>query len=176
MISFHSVSHPNPYSLHYVRKNLLLKTYEGESNQECFVFAARFLLTFTASGVALFEEGEMAFTHQDYWNRLVEQFGSVHSQSVSDAVLPLLGALLTEVMKTSDAAFSAQCLDMWTHYVIQCSVPSSVNAHNVHGDMYLTLLLRNCHFVSQLWSRSGTWPTPCSLRIKTRTFKSHKTP
>ena len=78
-----------------LQQQLLIKTFQGESNPNCFVLAAKFLL------VLKLDFSHLPFTRVEYWDRLVQQFVSSRSQAVTESVLPLLGSLLSQVRKNS---------------------------------------------------------------------------
>lgn len=86
------------YSVVALYRRLLIKTFEGEDNLNCFVLAARSLLSLKQS--ESFQELGLEFSYAEYWNRLVEQFENSRSQSVTEVVLPLLGSLLSKVNET----------------------------------------------------------------------------
>lgn len=79
-----------------LRQRLLQKTYEGEQNLNCFVLAAKLLLSLQSNDLSEILRS-VPFTLQEYWNRLVGYFDVKCSQSVIESVLPLLGALTAQV-------------------------------------------------------------------------------
>lgn len=85
------------YSVVALYRRLLIKTFEGEENLNCFVLAARTLLSLKQS--ESFQELGLEFSYAEYWNRLLEQFENSRSQSVIEVVLPLLGSLLSKVKR-----------------------------------------------------------------------------
>lgn len=86
------------YSVVALYRRLLIKTFEGEENLNCFVLAARTLLSLKQS--ESFQELGLEFSYAEYWNRLLEQFENSRSQSVTEVVLPLLGSLLSKVKES----------------------------------------------------------------------------
>ncbi|KAI9264395.1 putative death-receptor fusion protein-domain-containing protein [Phascolomyces articulosus] len=95
-----------------LQQQLLIKTFQGESNLNCFVLAAKFLLALKIDFT------HVPFTRVEYWSRLVEQFVNSRSQSVTESVLPLLGSLLAQVNKNTDKEWMNQCISLWSKYVV----------------------------------------------------------
>ncbi|KAI9479552.1 putative death-receptor fusion protein-domain-containing protein [Zychaea mexicana] len=97
-----------------LQEHLLIKTYKGESNLNCFVLAAKFLLALKI------DFDRVHFTRIEYWNRLVEQFVSSRSQAVTESVLPLLGSLLAQIMDDcgTEKDWLNQCIILWSKYVV----------------------------------------------------------
>lgn len=112
------------YSVVALYRRLLIKTFEGEDNLNCFVLAARSLLSLKQS--ESFQELGLEFSYAEYWNRLVEQFENSRSQSVTEVVLPLLGSLLSKVNET----FVLQKYDGLDTYIIVRSWSKRISIAN----------------------------------------------
>ncbi|KAI7853486.1 putative death-receptor fusion protein-domain-containing protein [Circinella umbellata] len=99
-----------------LQQQLLIKTFKGESNPNCFVLAAKFLL------VLKLDFTHVTFTRVEYWNQLVDQFVSSRSQAVTESVLPLLGSLLSQIIEegtyADDKEWLNQCISLWSKYVV----------------------------------------------------------
>lgn len=65
----------------------------------------------------------MRFTLQQYWDQLVVQFAEKRALSVTESVLPLLGALLAQILDSNtthnnnNMAWIQQCLVTWSGYI-----------------------------------------------------------
>ncbi|KAI8146003.1 putative death-receptor fusion protein-domain-containing protein [Fennellomyces sp. T-0311] len=97
-----------------LQQRLLIKTYKGESNLNCFVLAAKFLLALKI------DFSQVPFARDEYWDRLVDQFISSRSQAVTESVLPLLGSLLAQIFEddNTDKNWVNQCIALWSKYVV----------------------------------------------------------
>lgn len=129
------------YSVVALYRRLLIKTFEGEDNLNCFVLAARSLLSLKQS--ESFQELGLEFSYAEYWNRLVEQFENSRSQSVTEVVLPLLGSLLSKVNET----FVLQKYDGLDTYIIvrswskRISIANGSLAVSLYGVVMLWIIL-----------------------------------
>lgn len=129
------------YSVVALYRRLLIKTFEGEDNLNCFVLAARSLLSLKQS--ESFQELGLEFSYAEYWNRLVEQFENSRSQSVTEVVLPLLGSLLSKVNET----FVLQKYDGLDTYIIvrswskRISIANGLLAVSLYGVVMLWIIL-----------------------------------
>lgn len=75
---------------------LVQRTYAGEDSLNCFVLTAKLLMTLYSENPYP-TDARTPFTLEEYWNRLVVQFAEKRALSVTESVLPLLGALLAQV-------------------------------------------------------------------------------
>ncbi|KAI9318499.1 putative death-receptor fusion protein-domain-containing protein [Dichotomocladium elegans] len=100
-----------------LRERLMIKTYHGEDNLYCFVSAAQFLLSFESS--ELFRK-KLPFTRVQYWTSLAERFQNSRSQSVAEAVLPLLGSVLAETLdeQVEDTEWTKAVIATWSRFVV----------------------------------------------------------
>lgn len=78
--------------LHHI---LAQRTFEGEDYQNCYVKAAKLLLTLQP--VAPYPASSSKFTIQQYWYKLVDNIAEKRPLSIKESVLPLLGSLLEQV-------------------------------------------------------------------------------
>ncbi|KAI9028199.1 putative death-receptor fusion protein-domain-containing protein [Phycomyces nitens] len=107
---------------------LVQMTNGNEENQNCFVLAAKLLMSlFSSSPYPLYSNLHLDFTLKQYWDKLNEQFTLKKSTSVTESVLPLLGALLAQNFSNED--WTQKCLLTWCGYVTKYS----------HQDVTLTL-------------------------------------
>lgn len=74
---------------------LAQRTFEGENYQNCYVKAAKLLLTLQP--VAPYPASSSKFTIQQYWYKLVDNIAEKRPLSIKESVLPLLGSLLEQV-------------------------------------------------------------------------------
>jgi hypothetical protein len=75
---------------------LVQRTFSGEDSLNCFVLTAKLLMTLYSNNPYP-TNAKMPFTLEQYWDRLVVQFAEKRALSVTESVLPLLGALLAQV-------------------------------------------------------------------------------
>jgi hypothetical protein len=90
-----------------LQSKLIQKTFDGEDNIHCFALAAKFLMNLKKSQVypkATIQQPDASvdFTLDQYWDKLLEHFTNKQSILVTESVLPLLGALLAQVMQEHD--------------------------------------------------------------------------
>ncbi|KAI8074980.1 putative death-receptor fusion protein-domain-containing protein [Gongronella butleri] len=79
---------------------LVQKTYHGESNLHCFAKATEFLTTLKPSQPYPKQlEKQVGFSLDEYWQTLLKHFVEKQSILVTESILPLLGALLSQVRK-----------------------------------------------------------------------------
>lgn len=74
-------------------QRLVQKTFDGETNLECFVQAVKLLQNVLDSD--FWKSSQI--TPDAYWKRLVHHLTHKHSQSVTECVIPLMGTLLAQV-------------------------------------------------------------------------------
>lgn len=61
---------------------------------------------------------QLPFTLEAYWNQLVVHFSEKRALSVTESVLPLLGALLAQILRqTTPSNWVQQCLVTWSGYI-----------------------------------------------------------
>lgn len=62
---------------------------------------------------------KIPFTLEQYWDRLVVQFAEKRALSVTESVLPLLGALLAQILRQpfNNVDWVQQCLLTWSGYI-----------------------------------------------------------
>ncbi|KAL0077011.1 putative death-receptor fusion protein-domain-containing protein [Phycomyces blakesleeanus] len=123
---------------------LVQMTNGNEENQNCFVLAAKLLMSlFSASPYPSNAGLHLGFTLKQYWDKLNEQFTLKKSTSVTESVLPLLGALLAQILKNfSTEEWAQKCLLTWCNYVTKYS----------HQDVTLTLreaVVESTHFTAK---------------------------
>jgi hypothetical protein len=90
-----------------LQSKLIQKTFDGEDNIHCFALAAKFLMNLKKSQVypkaTIQQPGtSINFTLDQYWDKLLEHFTNKQSILVTESVLPLLGALLAQVIQEHD--------------------------------------------------------------------------
>jgi hypothetical protein len=76
---------------------LVQRTFAGEDSLNCYVLTAKLLMSLN-SKEPYPSNTELPFTLEEYWNQLVVQFSEKRALSVTESVLPLLGALLAQVI------------------------------------------------------------------------------
>ncbi|KAI8979250.1 putative death-receptor fusion protein-domain-containing protein [Mycotypha africana] len=105
-----------------LQATLLQRIYSGEDNLNCFVATAN-LLIYLNSKEPYPSDMDLPFTLEQYWDRLVEQFESKSALSVTESVLPLLGALLTQILHTYNThqTWVKTCLTLWSGYIAKYS-------------------------------------------------------
>ncbi|ORZ21579.1 putative death-receptor fusion protein-domain-containing protein [Absidia repens] len=105
---------------------LIQKTYDGEDNIHCFALAAKFLMNLKKSQpypkTRTQGDPSMEFTLDQYWDRLLEHFTKKQSILITESVLPLLGALLAQILQSPlNNDWVQNCLKTWSSFVIKYS-------------------------------------------------------
>lgn len=97
---------------------LVTRTFSGEDSLNCYVLTAKLLMALGSSNPYP-EKSDMPFTLEQYWDRLVVQFAEKRALSVTESVLPLLGALLAQILRNPrcDIEWVQQCLVTWSGYI-----------------------------------------------------------
>ncbi|GAA5795031.1 hypothetical protein HPULCUR_000382 [Helicostylum pulchrum] len=96
---------------------LVQRTFEGEDSLNCYVLTAKLLMALSPKDPYPSHSG-MPFTLQQYWDRLVVQFAEKRALSVTESVLPLLGALLSQILgQDLEMGWVQQCLGTWSAYI-----------------------------------------------------------
>lgn len=91
---------------------LVQRTFAGEDSLNCYVLTAKLLISLSSKNPYP-TDINLPFTLEQYWDALVVQFKEKRALSVTESVLPLLGALLAQVKK--DMSFNL----MWnTHHLL----------------------------------------------------------
>ncbi|KAL9548457.1 hypothetical protein MBANPS3_005670 [Mucor bainieri] len=110
---------------------LVQRTFAGEDSLNCYVLTAKLLMalnsqepypttTTTTASASLTQH--LPFTLEAYWNQLVVHFSEKRALSVTESVLPLLGALLAQILRqTSPSSWVQQCLVTWSGYIAKYS-------------------------------------------------------
>ncbi|ORX55175.1 hypothetical protein DM01DRAFT_1407189 [Hesseltinella vesiculosa] len=102
---------------------LVQKTYHGESNLHCFAKATQFLTTLKPSQLypkAL--DKQLGFSLDDYWQTLLKHFAEKQSILVTESILPLLGALLSQILASPlNNDWVQECLKTWSAIVVKYS-------------------------------------------------------
>ncbi|CEP08348.1 hypothetical protein [Parasitella parasitica] len=98
---------------------LVQRTFAGEDNLNCYVATAKLLMSLNSQEpYPSSTSTTMPFTLQEYWNQLVVQFSEKRALSVTESVLPLLGALLAQILRqSSHSKWVQQCLVTWSDYI-----------------------------------------------------------
>ncbi|OAD04769.1 hypothetical protein MUCCIDRAFT_79865 [Mucor lusitanicus CBS 277.49] len=119
----------NYYSVHTVDKNqsgisqlqsiLVQRTFAGEDSLNCYVLTAKLLMALNSKEpYPTSSSSKLPFTLEAYWNQLVVHFSEKRALSVTESVLPLLGALLAQILRqTSPSNWVQQCLVTWSGYI-----------------------------------------------------------
>ncbi|KAG0183361.1 hypothetical protein DFQ28_008852 [Apophysomyces sp. BC1034] len=106
-----------------VQEKLVQMTYGAEKHLNCYVLASQFLMSLQASKP--YPEDSAArfgFSLEQYWDRLVEQLKERKSLSVTESLLPLLGALLSQILcSDSSDEWKQQCLTFWSNHIVSYS-------------------------------------------------------
>ncbi|KAI8341979.1 putative death-receptor fusion protein-domain-containing protein [Chlamydoabsidia padenii] len=105
---------------------LIQKTYDGEGNIHCFALAAKFLMNLKNiqlyPKITIQTDKSIDFTLDQYWNKLLEHFTHKQSILVTESVLPLLGALLAQILQSPlNNDWVQDCLKTWSSFVVKYS-------------------------------------------------------
>lgn len=84
------------YRINQLQSILVQRTFAGEDSLNCYVLTAKLLMSLN-SKEPYPSDTKLPFTLEEYWNQLVVQFSEKRALSVTESVLPLLGALLAQV-------------------------------------------------------------------------------
>lgn len=96
---------------------LVQRTFSGEDSLNCYVLTAKLLMALSSSNPYP-TDSDMPFTLEQYWDKLVVQFAEKRALSVTESVLPLLGALLAQILRHSvHIEWVQQCLVTWSGYI-----------------------------------------------------------
>lgn len=96
---------------------LVQRTFSGEDSLNCYVLTAKLLMALGSSNPYP-SNSQMPFTLEQYWDRLVIQFAEKRALSVTESVLPLLGALLAQILRSPpNIEWVQQCLVTWSGYI-----------------------------------------------------------
>ncbi|RCH98462.1 hypothetical protein CU097_011572 [Rhizopus azygosporus] len=98
--------------LHHI---LAQRTFEGEDYQNCYVNAAKLLLTLQP--VTPYPVSNSKFTIQQYWHKLVDNIAEKRPLSIKESVLPLLGSLLEQIYHMGDKEWAQHCLAVWSNFI-----------------------------------------------------------
>ncbi|KAI8891289.1 hypothetical protein K501DRAFT_235278 [Backusella circina FSU 941] len=107
----------NSSSKHLALQCILVeRTYSGEDNLNCYVLIARLLMTLDSNQP--FPTDKLKFSLTEYWNTLVQQFNEKKSLSVTESVLPLLGALISQLLTNKiDNEWVQTCVSTYCGYI-----------------------------------------------------------
>ncbi|CAO3590067.1 unnamed protein product [Absidia cylindrospora] len=105
---------------------LIQKTYDGEDNIHCFALAAKFLMKLKKSQpypkTRTQGDPSIEFTLDQYWDKLLEHFTKKQSILITESVLPLLGALLAQILQSPlNNDWVQNCLKTWSSFVVKYS-------------------------------------------------------
>jgi hypothetical protein len=106
-------------SINQLQCILVQRTYAGEDSLNCYVLTAKLLMTLSSKNPYP-TNSKMLFTLEQYWDRLVVQFAEKRALSVTESVLPLLGALLAQILRSNSSTnmeWVQQCLVTWSGYI-----------------------------------------------------------
>ncbi|KAI9474087.1 MAG: putative death-receptor fusion protein-domain-containing protein [Benjaminiella poitrasii] len=97
---------------------LVERTYGGEDSLNCYVLTAKLLMILNSTDPYPMDM-KMPFSLEQYWNKLVVQFGEKCALSVTESVLPLLSALLAQILRcpSPNTEWIQQCLVTWSGYI-----------------------------------------------------------
>ncbi|GAB5587982.1 hypothetical protein Unana1_02882 [Umbelopsis nana] len=119
-----------------LRRKLSEMIYEQETHLDCFRNAV-LLLTEIDSTRPYLDNGSMPFSITDFWFRLVHQMQCSKNQSTQEAILPLIGALLTQILHTQQhTASRLEFVKTWSATFMQ------------YSDSNVTLPLREANVAS----------------------------
>jgi hypothetical protein len=104
------------YSNKQLQCILVQRTFAGENSLNCYVLTAKLLMSLSFKNPYPIET-DMPFTLEQYWDRLVVQFAEKRALSVTESVLPLLGALLAQILRSTNTDWAQQCLITWSGYI-----------------------------------------------------------
>jgi hypothetical protein len=90
------------YRIKQLQSTLVQRTFAGEDSLNCYVLTAKLLMSLNSKNPYP-TDIKMPFTMEQYWDALVVQFTEKRALSLTESVLPLLGALLAQVR---DIAFN----------------------------------------------------------------------
>ncbi|KAF7721980.1 hypothetical protein EC973_003893 [Apophysomyces ossiformis] len=109
----------NVSEFYTVQEKLIQMTYGAEKHLNCYTLACRFLMSFQTSTPYLEDISvRLGFSLEQYWHQLIKQFEERKSLSVTEALLPLLGALLSQILRGDhDNNWKQQCLSIWSRYI-----------------------------------------------------------
>ncbi|KAI8366706.1 putative death-receptor fusion protein-domain-containing protein [Radiomyces spectabilis] len=109
--------------MQHLQSKLVSMTYGGEQSLECYVLTADLLMSLSA--VDPYPEQSntgLDFSLQQYWDQLVVQFTQKRSSAVAESVLPLLGAVLAQIIKSSaDRQWIKECITIWSGFIVKYS-------------------------------------------------------
>ncbi|CAO3651150.1 unnamed protein product [Cunninghamella echinulata] len=118
MKKFNTIDTKEIYSIDKLQADLIQKTYDGEDNIHCFAAAAKLLICL--KNVQPYPENcHDKFTLEQYWDKLLEHFYGKKSILVTESVLPLLGSLLAQIIKSPlRKEWIQTCLITWSSFII----------------------------------------------------------
>ncbi|KAI7907871.1 putative death-receptor fusion protein-domain-containing protein [Cokeromyces recurvatus] len=131
---------------------LVERTYYGEDSLNCYVLTVKLLMVIKSTDPYP-TDIKMSFTLKQYWDRLVAQFTEKRALSITESVLPLLSALLSQILRnsSSDTNWIQQCLVIWSSYIEKYS----------RKDITLPLreaVVKSLHFISeQIFAANNTF-------------------
>ncbi|CAO3622452.1 unnamed protein product [Mucor fragilis] len=98
---------------------LVQRTFAGEDSLNCYVLTAKLLMALNSKEpYPSSSSSQLPFTLEAYWNQLVVHFSEKRALSVTESVLPLLGALLAQILRqTTPSNWVQQCLVTWSGYI-----------------------------------------------------------
>ncbi|KAG1120760.1 hypothetical protein G6F42_012679 [Rhizopus arrhizus] len=100
---------------------LVQRTFAGEDSLNCYVLTAKLLMSLNSQEPFPCNKAKLPFTLEAYWNQLVVHFSEKRALSVTESVLPLLGALLAQILgqeaSSEESNWVQQCLVTWSSYI-----------------------------------------------------------